>query len=566
MMKRRISFILIICMVLTLSAGLFVPAGAAYVAGGGEIVRNDKGVIYAFAGLQKTTGAVSYYNYYQTGDGIVFADYNGGNYPAEISNDADGNLCAKINGEGRLELTFVSGFAYPNTNNWGAFYDINAIAIRYRVIGMTEDGNTTFTGTGCNLSSNGSLALRADGGWVETVCELTPTAEGKPFGNWKVNGDSEGNLNSYNKLHFGGLTAGTTLVIGYIGLFNSADDARAEIVARNSICIAENKTQIYRNASGGMIGRTIRLTGIQNASGNEWSTDCGITQFAPPDGRDFYNDADGNLVMVTKEGTHWSPLCLGGLGILYECATVAEMRYKTTDASGNPVAPPEFTKDNFYITYKASGADKNTSVKQITTTQDKNGWYVTRITFDSMWPIDDNLVSVTFPTDTSIVYVIDYVGFFRDEAVADANTKRARVFDDDAVRFNGVQVKNSGNGIRFVGVIDDYTFEAYEAFGFKICLGDKVTDSIVTGKIQHYVYRQIKANDALVALPNDYVTGQNCNSAYFTYCINDIPDSAFTDGKIMFKVCAYATIKGAEICGPTYTVVYDCNTQTVAFH
>ena len=100
--KRRIGFLLAVCMVLSLTLGFAVPTTAADGTGGGEIVGNGKGVLYRFADVRSASGAVSYYNYYQTGDGIVFADYNGGNYPAELSNDADGNHCAKNNGAERL--------------------------------------------------------------------------------------------------------------------------------------------------------------------------------------------------------------------------------------------------------------------------------------------------------------------------------------------------------------------------------------------------------------------------------------------------------------------------------
>lgn len=476
----------------------------------------------------------------------------------------------------RLFSLFLS--IYPNTNNYGAFYDICAIAIRYRVLGQTENGTVAFKGTGNGLGSDGTLELRADGSWVETVCALTPTEKDKPFGNWKVNGDDETYLNNCNKLNFSGLTAGTTLVIEYIGLFQSVDEAQVEMNRRNSIHIAENKNFVSKNQAGADDGQVIRFTGIHLADNSQtWATDSGINQFAPKDGRDFYNDADGNLVMVTKqtEGL-WSPICINNTNLQYVCAKIVELRYKTTDLNGTPVDPPAFTKDVVKIGYQNNGKI-NVAIKDVVTTKDKDGWSVTRIYIDDeahpsgMWPIEDSgITSIDFPSaDTSMKYVIDYVGFFKNDAAADANTKRARVFDGDAVRFSGVQAKVDGTtGIRFVGVIDDYMSEAYEEFGFKFCLGDKVTETIATGKIQNYVYSQIMENGVLIGLEENSVTGQDDNSAYFTYCINGIPDSAFTDDKITFKVCVYAKIKGAEVCGPTFTVVYDrSNAETpVTYH
>ncbi len=564
--KRRIGFLLAVCMVLSLTLGFAVPTTAADGTGGGEIVGNGKGVLYRFADVRSASGAVSYYNYYQTGDGIVFADYNGGNYPAEISNDADGNLCAKINGAGRLELTFVSGFAYPDTNGWGAFYDINALAIRYRVLGETRDGTAAFTGTGNDLSSGGSLELRADGGWVETVCALTPTAEGRPFGNWKVNGDNDTNLNSCNKLNFSGLTEGTTLVIEYIGLFQTveaAEAAQAALHEGESIRLAKDETYTFpENADGSRSGRVIRLTGIQYESGFNWKTDSGVTQLNPHDDRDFSNDANGNLVIVTKRETVWSPICLSGAGLDMVWTTLVELKYKTTDADGNTTAPTAFTTENVTVQI-GDGEDKMATVKEIRTTEAGDGWYVTRIYLDGHKNPTSGTVGIGFPTDTATKYVIDYIGFFNTEAAAEANAKRDRVFDGDAVRLLGAQAKKDGRALRLIGVIDDYDFEAYEEFGFKLCLGNKVTETVATGTVRNYVYKQILADGVPVDLPTDCVTGQGEDTAYFTYCVNDIPESAFTDGKVTFLVCAYAKIGGAEICGPTYTVVYDCNAQTV---
>lgn len=565
-MKRTIGLLLTVCMALTAVLGLFVPA-AAEVAPGGEIIGDGKGVLYRFADVQPANGALDYYNYYRTGDGIVFADYNGGNYPAQISNDAAGNLCAKTNGAGRLELTFVSGFAYPDTNGFGAFYDIHAIAIRYRVIGQGETGSIAFTGTGNDLTSCGTLAPGADGAWVETVCRLTPTVEGRPFGNWKVNGDGE-TLNRCNKLAFSGLTEGTTLVIEYIGLFQTAEAAEAAQAAlhrRERIRIAADETYSYPlNADTSRSGRVLRLTGIRHDNGNFWNTDSGAVQNAPPDGRAFSNDADGNLVMVTKEGTHWSPICLTNAGLGYNDSkvwtSVVEMKYRTTDTDGNAKTPPAFTTANVAVQIGTAA-----TVREVRTTPEGNGWYVTRIFLDGFMNPTDGTVGIDFPTDTATKYIIDYIGFFNDEAAADANLRRDRVFEGDAVRFSGVQAKTNGKGVRFVGVIDDYRAECYEEFGFKFCLGNPETDPVATGTIRNYVYRQILAGDTLMDIPADSVTGQGENTAFFTFCINDIPESACTDGKMTFLVCAYAKIRGAEICGTTYTVVYDYHAQTVTY-
>ncbi|HBF15656.1 MAG TPA: hypothetical protein DDW30_08285 [Clostridiales bacterium] len=586
-MKRRIGFLLTVCMVLTLMLGLFVPTTADDAAVGGEIIPSGNGVVYSFGGIQavdkneikqkyeaasKSGNYNDQFSYFRNEDGIVFAVYGDSSW-AEVSGE-ETLIVKNINNHVGIGLSFVSNFAYPNPSGLG-FWGINAIAIRYRVLNQNADETINFVGVGqWTDSAKGTCEIRASEEWVETIYELTPTAgASQTFGYWF--GEYMDVINT-NSLSFNGVSKGATIELDYIGLFTTVDEAQVEMNRRNSIRIAENETFVSKNQAGGDDGQVIRFTGIHLADGSQtWATDCGINQFAPKDGRDFYNDADGNLVMVTKttEGL-WSPICISHTNLQYVCAQIVELRYKTTDLNGSPVDPPAFTKDVVKIGYKNDG-DINVTIKEIVTTKDKDGWSVTRIYVDTtahpsgMWPIQDGgITSIDFPSaDTSMKYVIDYVGFFNNEAVADANTKRARVFDGDAVRLNGVQVKkNSGNGIRFVGVIDDYTSEAYEEFGFKICLGDKVTDSIVTGKIQHYVYRQIKAGDALVDLPTDYVTGQDENSAYFTYCINDIPASAFTDGKITFKVCAYAKIKGAEICGPTYTVVYDCNTQTATYH
>ena len=536
-------------MVLTLSAGLFVPVGAAYVDGAGEIVRNDKGVIYHFDGIQSTTGAAGFYDYYKTGDGMMIANYKGWGDPigAEYSNDANGNLVAKIISGTEIQLVFVSGFAYPNTNNYGAFYDIGALAIRYRVLGQRDAAGTfTFKGNGIDLSSTCALELPASDGWVETVCELTPTAEGRPFGNWKATGDTGGVVST--SLVFGNLPQGATLVVDYIGLFNTAEDARAEIIARNSISGAGRKS--YANEDG----QVFRFTDVRDTrANNAWEAEGGIVLYAPTDGRALSNDADGNLVMVTKSGSHWDPICF--YGMTYGSAYIVEMRYKATDAaSGDAVTPPAFTDE----TFKVAGVVP----KALETTKDANGWYVTRATFDS--PVQPQsgtgLTAVTFPAeDTSVVYTIDYVGFFGNEAAADANTKRARVFANDAVKLVGGQAKTDGNALRLVGVIDDYAFASYQEFGFKVSYNGKVA----TGKVEKYVYDSLMADGDEISIPENAVTGQGEGTKFFTWCINEIPESEFAGGKITFLVCAYAKIGDAEICGSTYRVVYDKTAQTV---
>ena len=585
-MKRRIGFLLAVCMALTLMLGLFVPATADDAAVGGEIVGNGRGVMYSFGGIQavdkneisaKYTNKDYYnsqYGYFRNGDGIVFAVYGGDGSWAEVSGEETLKL-KNINNSG-VGMSFVSNFAHPK-ELLEKFWGINAIAIRYRILNQEADTAVTFNGSGSTDTWRkrvGSCTLQPSGEWVETVYKLTSVGEDpNPMSNW--GGEYEDVVRD-NILSFDGLSKGATLELAYIGLFHEAEiaeAAQAELHKSESIRIAENKTYVSKNQAGADDGQVIRFTGIHLADNSQtWATDSGVNQFAPKDGRDFYNDADGNLVMVTKktEGL-WSPICIGNTSLQYVCAQIVELRYKTTDLNGAPVDPPAFTKDAVKIEYQNNGNKINVTIKEIVTVKDKDGWSVTRIYIDDkahpsgMWPIQDSgITSIDFPSaDTSMKYIMDYVGFFKNEAAADANTKRARVFDGDAIRLNGVQVKNSGNGIRFVGVMDDYTSEAYEEFGFKICLGDKVTETVATGTVRNYVYKQILADGVPVDLPTGYVTGQGENSAYFTYCINDIPASSFTEGKITFKVCAYAKIKGAEICGPTYTVVYDCYTQTV---
>ena len=590
-MKRRISFLLTVCMVLTLMLGLFVPTTADDAAVGGEIVQNGRGVMYTFGGIQavdkneisaKYTNKDYYnsqYGYFRNGDGIVFAVYGGDGSWAEVSGEETLKL-KNINNSG-VGMSFVSNFAHPK-ELLEKFWGINAIAIRYRILNQEADTAVTFRGLGSTDAWRkrvGSCTLQPSGEWVETVYKLTSVGEDpNPMSNW--GGEYEDVVRD-NILTFDGLSKGATLELAYIGLFHEAEiaeAAQAELHKSESIRLAENGTFVSKNQAGADDGQVIRFTGIHLTDGAQtWATDCGVNQNAPKDGRDFYNDADGNLVMVTKktEGL-WAPICISNTNLQYVCAQIVELRYKTTDLNGTPVDPPAFTKDVVKIGYHNNGGI-HVTIKDVVTTKDKDGWSVTRIYIDDeahpsgMWPIEDSgITSIDFPSaDTSMKYVIDYVGFFNNETVADANTKRARVFDGDAVRFSGVQAKVDGTtGIRFVGVIDDYMSEAYEEFGFKFCLGDKVTETIATGKIQNYVYSQIMENGVLIGLEENSVTGQDDNSAYFTYCINGIPDSAFTDDKITFKVCVYAKIKGAEVCGPTFTVVYDrSNAETpVTYH
>lgn len=564
-MKRRISLLLTVCMVLTLTLGLLVPAGADSVAGG-EIIPNGKGVMYTFSGVQeadkneissKYPNANNYndqYGYYRNGDGIVFAVYMGGNPMAEVSG-TDTLKLKNISNNG-VAMSFVSGFNYPK-GLLDKFWDIDAIAIRYRVTGQAEGETINFYGKGSTDTWRkrvGSCELPVSEEWAEVSFKLERVGEdaGQPFSNW--GGEYEDVVRD-NILEFRGLSKGATIEIAYIGLFQSADEARAEINARNSIRVA-NRTS-YANEGG----QVFRFTHVYDAKeNNQWKADGDVVLYAPTAGRTLSNDADGNLVMVTKAanpGDYWDPICFYGL--TYGSARVVEMRYKTTDADGKAVNPPEFkfTKENF----KVAGM----TATNLETSQDKNGWYVTRASFESAVQPQSGtgLTAVTFPIDTSIVYTIDYVGFFQDEAAADANTKRARVFADDAVKYYAAQAKTDGTALRFVGVIDDYKSGVYEEFGFKFCLGKPQTDSIASGTITKYVYNQIMANDELVGIPSNFVTGQGEDSAFFTYCINNIPDTAFEDGKFTIKVCTYAKIAGEEICGPTYTVVYDRTAGTI---
>ncbi len=227
--KKALCAFLIVCMILPMSVATVTAGTYGEVSGAGTLVGDD-GAWYTFEGLsqaQSTDDGAWIGSDYKTTAGIelyVYADRY------KLTNGEGGTLLAtdnKENGDNYLQLTFRGGFGYPQ-NQWNdsKFYDITAIAIRYRILKNTL--NVGGTGT---LHADGNTGTSADckafvipqnGVWVEKVYAMQGNGAGNGFG-MKNSPDGRGN----NGFKFPELSSGASIEIAYIGFYHSVEAAQA---------------------------------------------------------------------------------------------------------------------------------------------------------------------------------------------------------------------------------------------------------------------------------------------------------------------------------------------------
>ncbi len=299
----------------------------------------------------------------------------------------------------------------------------------------------------------------------------------------------------------------------------------------------------------------------QGLVGTEYQTDSGIVLYNYADGASLSNDAEGNLLMTVNQGN------------TAQLAFVSDFTY--------PMHPDHsyfFDINALAIRYKVLNNGAEYQGNKTLTIQGGSG--STTATGDFVVPANEQWVetvirlnangsslgwwgnlpdhknhSIQFPAlSEGATLVIDYIGLYHSAAEAALATKRACVAAGDAVKLYGAQVKTAGDrGVRFIGVIDDYTNTAYEEIGFKIQIGEATANA----KIKKYVYDTIMNDGKSVSVPQAFVTGQGVNTKFFTYCLNGISKAnCAADGTITFKVSSYAIIDGIEVCGTTTLFVY----------
>ncbi len=642
--KKLLSVLLVVCMIVPMAIAAVVPATAGVVTGGGIVAADESGVFYRFSDLSWVP-SVNLGRDYTTGDGIVLYVFNNRYY---FSNDDEGNLVATDNtedGDNYFEMTFQSGFAHPTEHGTNYFFDVDALAIRYKILNNTENvgGTATLSVAGGNSTAAycDSFAIPENDVWVETVYTMTATGAGYGFGYWTSDPATAGNEfedPDTNKFKFPTLSSGASIVIDYIGLYHSVEEANAGVEAAQkqlkgipavdvpSGNIYEDSktitvtpvdgTTVYYTTDGsdpttngtvytnpititvdtclkvapyftatekfGSVytynyhfspdltytyndpnvevtqstkAHVIRFNGVKYVSGYDYTMDNELTITMPPH-RTYSNDADGNLVVSLSSNGGWNTTCFGdkhNSTISAVMANVIEVRYKATDASGAARPIGDF-EGNVSINDMAGVA-----VTSNTTSDDGNGWFVTRIVYgaSTLNKFSDTW-DLLMPEVVGGTITIDYIGFFRDENVADAHGKFDDVCDGEKVTFYGAQKKLDGNGVRFIGVIDDYTDTDYAEFGFKVQVGTEIVDA----KIEKYVYDGFVDGDTTVKI-EDAVTVAGENTKFFTFCVNDIPNDALVDGSITFTVCAYAKINGTAAYGSTSTFVYTPATSTL---
>ncbi len=103
------------------------------------------------------------------------------------------------------------------------------------------------------------------------------------------------------------------------------------------------------------------------------------------------------------------------------------------------------------------------------------------------------------------------------------------------VEFEGVQLRESDNAVRFVGLVSDYKDDGLSELGFTVKIDGRAVDCGVAK-----VYTSILANGApTYADPSDH----SSNKKFFTFCLTDIP--SWTD----IEVSVYAIVDGKRVSG-----------------
>ncbi len=316
--------------------------------------------------------------------------------------------------------------------------------------------------------------------------------------------------------------------------------------------------------------------GLGNAStqsginGSFYKTAEGLELYSYADCASLANDADGNLVL-TQTGTTRMELNFSS-GFAYPIETKFGVDYYN-------FYNIEAISIRYQILENYENTDGNGTLNAIggtnsgTVTCDfpitRNGeWTETVLTVKDdgnilgYWKEDNDPYNhkLTFPQlSEGASIVIEYIGFYHSvPEAAQAQrvyAKREAILANDAVKMYGAQAKIGEHGVRFVGVIDDYTNPMYEEFGVRITVGGKTQ----YGKIQKYVYDSILENTTPIGVPSDFVSGQNSQTTkFFTFCVNDIPKM---NEDLIFEICSYVKLDGKEVCGPTASFAYDFDTM-----
>ncbi len=239
----------------------------------------------------------------------------------------------------------------------------------------------------------------------------------------------------------------------------------------------------------------------------------------------------GDSVLFDK----WS---LGDNGVL-------SIRYKALGAISN----------NSNIRFISDGTEKTTVITA------SGEWQTVNVTA-SEYVKNNKSLEIIFPTLSDFgYYIIDYIGVFADvntaKLEADAQEehwksleKRESIRNDTAVTYYGVQAKESGVGVRFIGTLDDYSSDLYDKVGFKIqANGVRNKTPIEITK----VYTGLIAEGVTVAPAVDGET-------WFTFCINSIPSDMLT---AVFIVSSYAIVNGVEAEGSKYMLEYDVKSNRI---
>ncbi len=281
----------------------------------------------------------------------------------------------------------------------------------------------------------------------------------------------------------------------------------------------------------------------------------GIEIINVSNGYAFANDSEGNLVISNPKGKDYMMLQLkaGTFGYPYESGsnfnyiTHLMIRYKVLDNT------EDFQGTDKSITvYTSNSAGTNTGINNSFIIPENGEWIETVLALDATVTHWNNSKSPYFlfpqiAENASIV--IDYIGIYQSKASAEAAIAEInKAKEQPAVKYYGAQAKADGtNGVRFIGTIDQYDNEMYEEIGFKLTANGKAADNI---KITT-VFSTIIADGEEISAADDQTLPNG--ATYFTYSLNSIPQTE----PITFTVTVYVKIGGVEVCGETYSFVYN---------